>query len=248
MTNHKPSFKVDTRHVTPASLDWTKTTSGETDIKVMIGQHRYEYRYDPRCHTCTIGDPWIDEINRKAVMGVFATQILRELPKEIRDKISIQSLRGHINNHLGDMAEYHQTMIAMFRSCIGISSDQHPDFLNAEMAARTVMTTGVKGVVSGRVDVKASDLLNAAKMVQDIEDRTAQKDQAALFGEAASIIMASARDAMSDDAYNQLVWRLQSNERIREIMAVLRGDAPRPDFDTDGDEMLEIEPPVAVLQ
>lgn len=242
MTNHQPSFKVETENIVPASIDWTKTTSGETDIRVIVGQYKYDYRFNRRCLTCMIGDPWIDQINRQAVLGVFATQIMRELPKEVQDKMSIQSLRGHINNHLGETALYHQAMLAAFRSCIGIASDQYPEQLNAEMAARTVMMTGVKGIATGRIDVKTSDVLNAAKMVQDIEDRTAQKDQAALFGEAAQIIMASARESMSDDAYNQLVWRLQSNERIREIMAVLRGDPPRPDFDyDDGEEALEIE-------
>lgn len=241
MTAHRPGFQIDTTQAIPATAEWTKTSAGETDLRVMISGLRYDYRFDRRCLTCTIGDPWITEINQAAVMGIFATAIYRDLPEEARKKISLDSLRTHIRKHLGDTARHHQAMISVFRSCIGISSDQHPDVLSAEMAARSIMMTGVTGIMNGSIDVKTSDVLGAAKMVQEIEDRTAQKDQAALFGEAATIIMQSARDAMTEEAYNAMVWKLQSNERIREIMAVLRGDEiPRQDFEGD-ENLIEIE-------
>lgn len=241
MTEHAPSIlghALDELPVVESNM--VKTSTGDTKFNVRIGHLRYEFIHSPRCKTCRIKDDhFFHDLALAVHRGTQVSKIWGAMPGWLKEQTSLDSLRNHIHYHMGELGATHSGVGNVFVSNVGVAVDAHPEVIDAETAARSIMQIGTMGVIGGTIELKASDVLGAAKMVQAIEDRSVQRDQAALFGEAARIIMESARASMSDEAYNQLVWDLQSNPRIREIMSILR-DGPRDDSD-DYEIDVEIE-------
>ena len=84
-------------------------------------------------------------------------------------------------------------------------------------------------MAQGLLELSVSDLLGAAKLVREIEKEDSDIDEAVFFAQAMAVVMQEAQASMASMDFDALVWRLQTNPVMQDIIRKVRGeDEPAP--------------------
>ena len=189
----------------------------------------YEWTMSKKCDTCLLPHDVILRLHAKALSGITVAQATRELEGEDLEGASLPSygsVKSHLNGHFsgtraGKLIDSHlASAMAMTIS----EMESNPLYrVDPEASARMVLANASAMLAQGQLELKASDLLNAAKLVREIEQEDRDVDEAMFFAQAMSIVMAEAQASMRSQDFDALIWRLQTNPVMQDIIRQVSG-------------------------
>jgi hypothetical protein len=144
---------------------------GDSVAMITIGGRTYPRRFAPKCYVCQ--SPHRAYIEDQVYNGYSKASVVRDLESMEPGHLphpSIESLRTHFEKHSPARQVMQYKLMEERAKQVGKSIDDATDSLVDEyVAARTVVQIGYERIISGEIKPEISDVLAAAKLVQQIE-------------------------------------------------------------------------------
>lgn len=205
--------------------------TGQPEALVMyrLGGESYPMVSDPRCKTCR------SAYRLHIESEVIAARPIGMIIEAIRQQdstvdISVHSIRNHIDKH---MPAKHATMRRMVERRAeerGKAVDEGLDNLVTGLAAaEAIVQKGYEALLTGRLPLKARDVLAAAKLLEDYEGDGLGLDEA-MFVEAFMVYHEGAQRFMSEEQFRAFGQYLNENEalaRLQERWEQIKNGEPR---------------------
>lgn len=190
----------------------TSTTVNGRPVRVVVSG---------KCHVCRAPDDVTRQVTMLGTTGVSAKMIWDIVHEGgVPPMFSYQSLRGHLKNHVGGRESVEFAQQAMHRIFSEIGEMRKVD---PKHAVQLVIEKGFALMAGDRIEIKASDLLAASKLMAEFEANDADGGDTAFYGEAMSIMLTEMRKIMQPEQFTRLLWSLDSNERMRQIATLING-------------------------
>ena len=197
----------------PEPIQVSRVGNGAVSYRQRIGNRTYEFRMEPRCKVCQADEELLRRIHTLAYSRATVTGIMRAVGPE--PPFSLESLKNHLYKHTPDFQLF-DAAAQQVATVMGLVESQM-DRIHGPVAAQAILNRGFDNVVSDRVEVKPSDILAAAKFLDDIEQRDKGQGSARFYGEMIALMVAGFRKGMTDERFASTMWSLRSNPRMIEI-------------------------------
>lgn len=201
-------------------------------VRVQVAGRIFDAKLVRNCHTCT--HPARQFIEQRLIEGYAYAVIANEfsevdvskgdgtvqtLPRVTPDSISSHYRRGHMpltGSTIRDLTEQRAQELGK------AYTDGVNRVVDHVVAARTILQEGFDRVVSGAEQVSVRETLAAAKLLQDIEDRSQQSAGAEMWSEAMMIYFQTAQELMPPDMWEVFSRRLETNPILRDLAERIR--------------------------
>lgn len=200
-------------------------------IQQFIQGVSYDWTRTERCATCNLPPHIVAGIHGRGLAGDAATLITRDLEGRV-DELegspvpSYRSVLAHLKHHFSG-TEGTGLLEARLHVAAGKAVQDIDDPMirvRPELVAQMALQGLSSRFAQGKMDMnKVSDLISLVKLVREIERDESDIDEAVLFSQAISIVMSEAQSSMRSDDFNALVWRLQSNPAMQDIIRKVSG-------------------------
>lgn len=140
---------------------------------VTVRGRDYPYKIVPGCQTCN--NPHRTYIETQVLAGHSMKSVARDLEGMELGQMphpNSTAISFHMKNHMPTKQAALQALIEERAKEVGKSIEESTTTLvDGYVVAKTVLQIGFERIVAGEVDPEISDMLAAARMIQDIEDR-----------------------------------------------------------------------------
>lgn len=185
-------------------------------ILTRIGGREYPLRSLPNCRTCQ--HPQRDEIENAMLAGQSMLSIRRALPED-DFRPSYDGLRGHFkNNHMPLEASAQVALIERNAKRQGLKIEEAIDTLVDHITvAEMVVQKGFQRMQSGEISPEMTDVLNAVKIVEQIQSRVQGDMDQEMWVSATMSMLEDARQIMNPQQWEQYGKKLQSNPILKAL-------------------------------
>ena len=213
----EPNF---TPHTAPTELrpvaSVVTTRGGRQTFFAYVRGRRLAYVYEPRCHVCTTDPEVLEEIHGLAADSVPVARILKTIGEDVG--LSNRQLRQHLNRHVPEYALYER---AVRSAATAFGDDEYPSRVNGLQASQIIIERGTQLLAEGRLELKATDVLAAARFQHDMELDEHLMADAAIYSEAMMIVLGKFYKSIGPARFNEVMWSLSADPRMSEIMRVI---------------------------
>lgn len=209
----------DQRQVLPVPTSVTTTNNGTVSIRQKINGHSYLVTRSPQCHVCQQTEELTRHIAYLANAGVKPKQIWNMIDAKGLG-ISIESLRNHLRRHVARYEAYDYAAASMARAFNEIGDTER---MMPRHSIQMVIDKGTMLLAGDQIEIKASDLLTATRLMYEMDRVEAESGDSHFYGEAMSIVIGEVNKMLSPEQFNRLMYALDSNERMQEIAALING-------------------------
>lgn len=206
-----------TPHITPTVLapifSAVTTKGGGTAYLTSLAGRRKVFVYEPRCHVCNADKEVVDSIHRLAANGTPIARITKMLPPEV--KFSNRQVKHHLETHVSEYAMYER---AVSSAAQAFGEGEFPARVSGLHASQIILERGTMLLAEGRVEVKATDILAAARFQHEMESEGKSVADASAYSTMMTVLLGKFYHAMGPARFNSVMFTLASDPRIAEIM------------------------------
>lgn len=213
----------------PVPTQTVRRTTGRTEYRVRHNGRVFRAVHEPRCSVCKLDN--IQDLHRLAIQAAPVSRIMRAIPEEAN--VSQKALRSHLRRHFPDYLAYD---FALESISLSEGGNGFPDRCDPAMVAQYVVEQGFKELADGHMQIKASDLINAARFLSEVEERREGANDQAVYTEAFALVLGAVQSTLTPDAFRDMVWKLNSDPRMIEVMRRVSGAPQREIIDVDMDD------------
>lgn len=195
----------------PHPVEVVSRSGGTMVYRVRHNGRLYQATYEPKCKVCK--SDHVNEVHQLAVQSVPVRRI-HQMLSDGHD-LSVSNVRSHLSKHFPDYRAYER---ALASASIALGGSIDPSRAEPKMWAQALIERGLHDMANGQIELKASDINAAAKFLQEVEERQSDAGEARYYAEAVSIILSEVRKSLTDEGFAQMMWRLNSQPRMVEIM------------------------------
>lgn len=232
------TFEASHHTTLPAPYQTGKRSNGGYWSSINIGGRIWRVYFEPRCKVCMSG--LADQIHALAASSYSPRAIMDALNVDHPDHgFSQRNLSDHLTRHLPGYKSFGRALQA---ASSALKLGTNPAFASAEMYASVVLNTAFAEVVSGRVVVKPSDGIAAARLLHDMQRDEAEAGAAEFTQNLVSVMIAEMRELLTPAQFRDFLWRIRSHPGVNGT-----------EFDTDDSqdgyidaEVIDDGPPRAV--
>lgn len=190
------------------------TSNGRQVFSSSVGGYRRALIHEPRCNVCKCPvDGVLDDIHRMAANGVPPNRISKMIPEDV--KLSTRQIRHHLVNHFGEYALFERALASV---SFAFGEGDTPSRVSGMHASQIIMERGTALLAQGRVEIKAGDILAAARFQHDMEQEEQGIADATVYSEAMMIVLGKFYESVGPARFNAVMWSLASDPRMAVIM------------------------------
>lgn len=197
----------------PSVLGVSVTNTGRQTWVSGADGRRKTYIYEPRCGVCKADREVIDDIHRMSANGVPVARIAKVIDQDA--KLTNRQIRHHLVNHVSEYALFERALSAAAQA---FGEGEYPIRVSALHASQIILERGTKLLAEGRVELKATDIMAAARFQYEIEQQGKDIADASTYSEAMMIVLSKFYQAVGPARFNSVMWSLASDPRMAEIM------------------------------
>lgn len=238
MTNYIPNITPSEGQRRDVNYANATVVRGGVRQEIKVNGRQHSQFISDRCKTCALPPNVIRDIHARSISGITAAQIARDLEEQYGDDPEMdlpkyQALLNHLKFHFSGTKDG-KSLDEQIMSVMAMSMQDVMDNpilrVSPEAGARLVLQAAAAKLAQGGLEVKASDMLSAAKLVRDIEKEDSDVDQAIFFAEALTIVMDEVQKALPAQDFSALIWKLQANPAMQDILRKARGEDEEPEY------------------
>jgi hypothetical protein len=198
----------------PPMISGVVTSNGRQTYRLTVGSFSGIYTYEPRCAVCTAPDEVVIEINEMASLGTPIKRIFVNAAQPAG--LKMYSLRTHLRKHTPEYAMLDRAI----RATGAAFGDADPDRVTGIQFSQLMLERGMAMLANGRMELKATDVLAAARFQHDLEvDESIINTD--LYSEAMMIMLGKFYQSFGPARFNEVMWSLSADPRMAEIMRTI---------------------------
>lgn len=196
-------------------------------VQVRIGNRIFDAVHEPSCHTCThparmfIEERIIQNWSYRRIAQTFSgvdfeiePGRMEQMPHVGYHSIRNHFLRGHMPLQAATLRQLAERRAAQIGSTYEQAAGQ---FVDQVVLAEAVVTRAYERMASGEIEPEVRDGLQAAKFLQEVNDRTQAGLDAEAWSQAMQIYFETARQFMPDEMWAQFTQSLTANPILRAL-------------------------------
>lgn len=211
MVNHTPQ-------ILPTELSPVEnhpvTSDGAQSFTSTMSGWRAAHKFQPRCHVCKASDDVYEEIHQLANNGATPAAIgsmMRHAGVDLNNK----QIRAHLMKHVPGYANYAAAVSSVSRTFGG---DEFPGRVTGLHASQIIIERGTRLLAEGRVELKARDIIAAARFQHEIEAGIQSVADASSYATFVEVIMGKFYYAIGPARFNAVMTAISSDPKMIEIM------------------------------
>lgn len=200
---------------------------GSSMVQVRIGNRIFDAVCERSCHTCThparmfIEERIIQNWSYRRIAQSFSGIDFEVEPgvMERMPTIGYSSIRNHfLRGHMPLQAATLRQLAERRANQIGSTYEQAAgQFVDQVVLAEAVVTRSYERLASGEIEPEVRDGLQAAKFLQDVNDRTQAGLDSEAWSQAMQIYFETARRFMPDEMWAQFTQTLTADPILRAL-------------------------------
>lgn len=197
----------------PPVLSVVVSKNGAQTWASSVQGRRKTFIYEPRCGVCTADEGVLADIHRLSANGTPIARIGRMVGVDAG--LTNRQIRHHLVTHVSEYALFER---ALASAAFAFGEGDAPARVSGLHASQIILERGTKLLTEGRVEIKASDLLAAARFQHEIEQEGKDVADASMYSEVMGIIMRQFYQAIGPSRFNSVMASIASDPRMAEIM------------------------------
>lgn len=197
-------------------LPATAEDSPQSLVMYRIGGENFPLISDPRCKTCR--SPYRLHIESEVISARPISMIIERLVlQDSRVDLSAHSVRNHIAKHMPAKHAQMRRIAERRATERGKAVEGGLDnLIDGLTVAETIVQKGYEEIVSGRMRLKAKDVIQAAKLLEFFEGAGSGIDEA-MYVEAFMIYHEGAQRFMTEEQFAAFGEFLSSHDGLRRL-------------------------------
>lgn len=153
-------------------------SQGQSVLMYRLAGNVYPVKVVAGCKTCGLKE-WRIKIENDIVMGVAFKTIYEDLPDDIREQVSYDSIRNHYNrNHMPLAEQMKRIVMDQVALEAGIDPNDHEGTLiNHVGFARLGVQLATEDMLSGRQRPTLQEAIAMAGLLQKVDDKAGSKEE-----------------------------------------------------------------------
>lgn len=197
----------------PPLVSIVTTGNGRTTFMTSRSGRRSVHIFEPRCNVCTVDPEVLDEIHRLASNGSPVARIGKIIRQDA--KLTNRQIQHHLVTHVPDYASYER---AISSAAQAFGEGEFPARVSGLHASQIIIERGTKLLAEGRVELKASDIMAAARFQYEMESDGKTVADGSSYATIMTIMLTKFQQALGPARFNAVMWSLGADPGIIEIM------------------------------